>query len=86
MIQFRFKNKYILKTIAITCCCFFLFSCGNDKITNKEIIQETVKAVKETPKSNDFSERLKANQAVTKVQFKNGLPKQLENFKRTKFT
>ncbi|MBD1262652.1 hypothetical protein HZY62_18795 [Maribacter polysiphoniae] len=78
--------KYPLKTIAITFSSFFLFSCGDDKSKNKQIIQKTVKAVKETPKTNDFREHLKMTEPATETQFQNWLPTNLGNFKRAEFT
>ncbi|MDV7138395.1 hypothetical protein R3X28_05890 [Maribacter sp. TH_r10] len=78
--------KYPLKTIAITFSSFFLFSCGGDKSKNKQIIQKTVKVVKETPKTNDFREHLKMTEPATETQFQNWLPTNLENFKRAEFT
>ncbi|WP_273276768.1 hypothetical protein [Maribacter polysiphoniae] len=78
--------KYTLKTIAITFSSFFLFSCGDDKSKNKQIIQKTVKVVKETPKTNDFRERLKMTEPATETQFQNWLPTNLGNFKRAEFT
>ncbi|PWK21146.1 hypothetical protein LX92_03947 [Maribacter polysiphoniae] len=86
MINLRFKMKYPLKTIAITFSSFFLFSCGDDKSKNKQIIQKTVKAVKETPKTNDFREHLKMTEPATETQFQNWLPTNLGNFKRAEFT
>ncbi len=86
MINLRFKMKYPLKTIAITFSSFFLFSCGGDKSKNKQIIQKTVKVVKETPKTNDFREHLKMTEPATETQFQNWLPTNLENFKRAEFT
>ena len=86
MINLRFKMKYPLKTIAITFSSFFLFSCGDDKSKNKQIIQKTVKVVKETPKTNDFRERLKMTEPATETQFQNWLPTNLGNFKRAEFT
>ncbi len=86
MINLRFKMKYTLKTIAITFSSFFLFSCGDDKSKNKQIIQKTVKVVKETPKTNDFRERLKMTEPATETQFQNWLPTNLGNFKRAEFT
>lgn len=77
--------KYLLKTIVIIFGLFFLFCCGDDKTKNKQIIQETVKTVKEIPKTNDFRAQLKATMPATEVQFKDWLPTSINRFKRTEF-
>lgn len=63
-----------------------LMSCNNSTKENKVIIQETIKTVKETPKINNFRERLKATKPATESQFKNWLPTNLGDFKRMEFT
>lgn len=63
-----------------------LWSCNNSTKENKDIIKETVKAVKEIPKTNDFRERLKATEPATEAQFQNWLPIILGDLKRTEFT
>lgn len=70
------------KTYFIILLLFFIWSCNTDKKENKEILQETVKAVKKAPKSNDFRERLKTTEPATKTQLKNWLPENLGDFKR----
>ena len=74
------------KTYFIILYLFFIWSCNTDKKENKEILQETVKAVKKVPKSNDFRERLKATEPATEAQLKNWLPENLGDFKRETFT
>lgn len=69
------------KTYFIILYLFFIWSCNTDKKENKEILQETVKAVKKVPKSNDFRERLKATEPATEAQLKNWLPENLGDFK-----
>jgi hypothetical protein len=66
--------KYLLKTLAITSCFFLLFSCGDDKTTNKQTIQETEKAVKETSNANAT---LVSETPLSKEQFESWLPETL---------
>ncbi|WP_417784491.1 hypothetical protein [Tenacibaculum sp.] len=65
---------------------FFIWSCNTNKKESKEILQETVKAVKKVPKSNDFRERLKTTEPTTEAQLQNWLPENLGDFKRETFT
>ncbi|CAM1339412.1 hypothetical protein [Tenacibaculum aestuarii] len=74
------------KTYFIILCLFFIWSCNTDKKESKEILQETVKAVKKASKTNDFRERLKATEPATEAQLKNWLPENLGDFKRETFT
>ncbi|RKF02837.1 hypothetical protein C8N26_2687 [Tenacibaculum lutimaris] len=74
------------KTYFIILLLFFIWSCNTNKKESKEILQETVKAVKKAPKSNDFRERLKTTEPATEAQLKNWLPENLGNFKRETFT
>lgn len=63
-----------------------LLSCNDSTKKNKAIIKETIKTVKEIPKSEDFREHLKATEPATEEQFKNWLPHQLGELKRIEFT
>jgi len=74
------------KTYFIILLLFIFWSCNTNKKENKEVLQETVKAVKKAPKTNDFRERLKATEPATEAQLKNWLPENLGDFKRETFT
>lgn len=64
----------------------FLLSCNSTNKENQAAIKETVKSVKELPKTNDFRDHLKATEPATEAQLKNWLPTQLGELKRMDFT
>jgi hypothetical protein len=72
--------KYILKAITITCCLFFLFSCGDNKAKDKNNIQETGKTVKKTSKT---TASLVSETPLSKEQFESWLPETLLGLPRT---
>ena len=75
--------KYLLKTLAIICCFYLLFSCGNDKATNKQTIQETEKADKE---ASNAKATLVSETPLSKEQFESWLPKTLLGLPQTSAT
>lgn len=75
-----FNDSIVMLLLLMFC------SCNNNTKESTAIIKETVKTVKETPKVDDFRERLKATEPATEMQLQNCLPTNLNGFKRIEFT
>lgn len=76
--------------VALLCGVFCLFSCGKEKSTgiieDVQIINESVKVVKNSKNAEDFRDHLKVTEPATEAQFQHWLPVQLGELKRIEFT